>query len=62
MAKIDLGEPKLKPEHLPKHLDWRGTGADNVVKDQATCGSCWVRGTGGGGGGGMTGGWGGWRG
>lgn len=27
---------------LPTAVDWRGTGADNVVKDQATCGSCWA--------------------
>ncbi|GBF89567.1 hypothetical protein Rsub_02285 [Raphidocelis subcapitata] len=27
---------------LPKSVDWRGTGADGVVKDQATCGSCWA--------------------
>lgn len=32
----------LTKKHLPKHVDWRGTGADATVKDQATCGSCWV--------------------
>lgn len=32
------------PPHLvPKTLDWRGTGADSPVKDQAMCGGCWVR-------------------
>ena len=41
-------QPKLHkpqvPEHmLPSTLDWRGTGADSPVKDQASCGSCWVR-------------------
>jgi len=30
----------LTKKHLPKHVDWRGSGADNIVKDQATCGSC----------------------
>lgn len=31
------------PEHmLPSTVDWRGTGADSPVKDQASCGSCWV--------------------
>jgi C1A family cysteine protease len=29
-------------DHLPRHVDWRGTTADLVVKDQATCGSCWA--------------------
>eukprot|EP00775_Hariotina_reticulata_P008341 gene8341-8525_t len=32
----------LTKKHLPKHVDWRGSGADNIVKDQATCGSCWA--------------------
>eukprot|EP00955_Chlamydomonas_euryale_P013929 150461-Chlamydomonas_euryale.AAC.1 len=27
---------------LPGHVDWRGTGADIAVKDQASCGSCWA--------------------
>lgn len=34
--------PGLSKKHLPKHVSWRGTPADNVVKDQATCGSCWA--------------------
>lgn len=34
--------PGLTKKHLPKHVSWRGTAADNVMKDQATCGSCWV--------------------
>lgn len=34
--------PGLEKRHLPKHVSWRGTAADNVMKDQATCGSCWV--------------------
>lgn len=25
-----------------RHVDWRGTPADVVVKDQAQCGSCWA--------------------
>lgn len=33
----------ISKDSLPDEVDWRGTGADNVVKDQATCGSCWVR-------------------
>lgn len=32
-------------KHLPKHVDYRGTGADPGVKDQAACGSCWTFGT-----------------
>ena len=27
---------------LPATVDYRGTGADSPVKDQAACGSCWV--------------------
>lgn len=27
---------------LPPTVDWRGSGADSVVKDQAMCGSCWA--------------------
>lgn len=27
---------------LPSTVDYRGTGADSPVKDQAACGSCWV--------------------
>lgn len=37
-----MHKPKV-PEHmLPSTVDWRGTGADSPVKDQASCGSCWV--------------------
>ena len=37
-----MHKPKV-PEHmLPTTLDWRGSGADSPVKDQASCGSCWV--------------------
>ena len=32
---------------LPSAVDWRNTGADTGVKDQANCGSCWVFGAGG---------------
>jgi len=34
----------LTKDALPRRVDWRGKGEDGVVKDQATCGSCWVRG------------------
>jgi C1A family cysteine protease len=27
---------------IPTSIDWRGTGADTGVKDQANCGSCWA--------------------
>ncbi|KAI8473422.1 MAG: hypothetical protein J3K34DRAFT_518916 [Monoraphidium minutum] len=32
----------LSRDGLPRHVDWRGTGADIIIKDQATCGSCWA--------------------
>ena len=32
------------PARVPRAVDWRGSGADGVVKDQANCGSCWVGG------------------
>lgn len=40
----DLGtyERVLSDEALPVDVDWRGTGADWLVKDQCTCGSCWA--------------------
>ena len=39
----ELPYERLSPQgRLPTAVDWRGTGADNVVKDQATCGSCWA--------------------
>jgi len=39
----ELPHERLAPKgRLPAAVDWRGTGADNVVKDQATCGSCWA--------------------
>lgn len=34
---------EVAPHLVPKTLDWRGTGADSPVKDQAMCGGCWVR-------------------
>jgi hypothetical protein len=37
-AQLPMFERKLSDEELPKHVDWRGTGADGRVKDQATCG------------------------
>ncbi len=34
---------RLTDAQLPASVDWRGTGADGPgVKDQASCGSCWV--------------------
>lgn len=34
----------LSDEKLPTFVDWRGSGADGPgVKDQVSCGSCWVR-------------------
>lgn len=39
----ELPYERLAPKwRLPTAVDWRGTGADGVVKDQATCGSCWA--------------------
>jgi hypothetical protein len=39
----ELPYERLAPGwRLPSAVDWRGTGADGVVKDQATCGSCWA--------------------
>ncbi|MEW5318355.1 MAG: hypothetical protein WDW38_009581 [Sanguina aurantia] len=32
----------LTDAQLPASVDWRGTGADGGVKDQASCGSCWA--------------------
>ncbi|CAL8467551.1 g7089 [Coccomyxa elongata] len=39
----ELPYERLAPSwRLPTAVDWRGTGADGLVKDQATCGSCWA--------------------
>ena len=35
-------EPLSHAHCLPAAVDWRGTPADGVVKDQAACGSCWA--------------------
>ena len=33
---------RLAPEGtLPGAVDWRGSLAESLVKDQAACGSCW---------------------
>ncbi len=37
-----MHKPKVPKHMLPSTVDWRGTGADSPVKDQASCGSCWV--------------------
>eukprot|EP00195_Chlamydomonas_chlamydogama_P002652 CAMPEP_0202921880 /NCGR_PEP_ID=MMETSP1392-20130828/77617_1 /ASSEMBLY_ACC=CAM_ASM_000868 /TAXON_ID=225041 /ORGANISM="Chlamydomonas chlamydogama, Strain SAG 11-48b" /LENGTH=614 /DNA_ID=CAMNT_0049615479 /DNA_START=109 /DNA_END=1953 /DNA_ORIENTATION=+ len=33
---------RLSRDQLPAEVDWRGSGADGLVKDQASCGSCWT--------------------
>jgi len=38
-----MHKPQVPKHMLPTTLDWRGSGADSPVKDQASCGSCWVR-------------------
>ncbi|KAK9819683.1 hypothetical protein WJX72_001073 [[Myrmecia] bisecta] len=35
-------ERRVAGHMLPSTLDWRHTGADSPVKDQAACGSCWA--------------------
>lgn len=37
---LGVFQRKLRNEDLPKNVDYRGTGADGLVKDQAFCGSC----------------------
>ncbi|GAX81533.1 hypothetical protein CEUSTIGMA_g8961.t1 [Chlamydomonas eustigma] len=39
---LGVFQRKLKDEELPVSVDYRGTGADGIVKDQAFCGSCWA--------------------
>jgi len=40
---VRLHAPTVAPAMLPATVDWRGTLVDSPVKDQAACGSCWVR-------------------
>lgn len=35
-------QPRVPADRVPRAVDWRGTGADALVKDQAVCGSCWA--------------------
>jgi hypothetical protein len=39
-AYLGVFRRKMKDEELPESVDYRGTGADGLVKDQAFCGSC----------------------
>lgn len=34
-------KPSWPLHMLPSTVDWRGSPADSVIKDQAMCGSCW---------------------
>ena len=38
-------QPMVDVSRIPSTVDWRGTGADSGVKDQADCGSCWAFGS-----------------
>jgi Papain family cysteine protease/Cathepsin propeptide inhibitor domain (I29) len=35
-------EPLTDISKIPATVDWRGSGADSGIKDQALCGSCWA--------------------
>lgn len=39
---VKLHDSKLPMHMLPSTVDWRGSGADTPIKDQAMCGSCWA--------------------
>ena len=42
-SSAELPYKRLAPRgRLPGAVDWRGSGADQYVKDQAACGSCWA--------------------
>ena len=41
--RVRLHKPALGAHLLPAEVNWQGTPADSPVKDQACCGSCWVR-------------------
>ena len=39
---VNVHVPQVAEHMLPSTVDWRGTGAESPIKDQAACGSCWV--------------------
>jgi hypothetical protein len=39
---LGVFQRKLSDREIPRSVDYRGTGADGIVKDQASCGSCWA--------------------
>jgi hypothetical protein len=41
--RVKLHQPRISSHLLPSTVDYRGMPADSPVKDQAACGSCWVR-------------------
>ena len=41
-SSAEIPYQRLAPKGtLPGSVDWRGSPANDVVKDQAACGSCW---------------------
>lgn len=41
-AEASSGRMQVPKGRVPSSVDWRYTGADTFVKDQAVCGSCWA--------------------
>ena len=39
---VKVHVPQVAEHMLPSTVDWRRTGAESPIKDQAACGSCWV--------------------